>query len=102
MEAWVGGAERVAHTHDGGDTWKPLHLDAEGFGSPALQRMVAGGPNANSYGQIDVHGLYFWSSVAGYAWCVVQERGEGEVFGYAVLVTDDGVATGPQGRPALR
>ncbi|MAF09899.1 hypothetical protein CMK11_05545 [Candidatus Poribacteria bacterium] len=89
-EAWVGGGERIAHTTDAGETWELLNIDVAAIDSLAVQRMKAGGPNVNRSGQFNVYGVYFWSSTDGYAWCVVQTRGEDDVTGYALLVTDDG------------
>ena len=82
-EAWVGGAEAVAHTVDGGATWDITHL------WPALvfTRYPIG---LADRGALNVRGLHFHDSMSGMALVAAESAKDGDTAGIAVLATDDG------------
>ena len=82
-EAWVGGAERLGHTTDGGETWEVLHFD-QVLPDVRRVRIVA------DKGRLNAHSLHFWNSMEGVMVILAQHLGEGSVTGGLVLATQDG------------
>ncbi len=83
-EAWIGGAERLARTADGGRTWALVHLRAALPSDPDVQAVAA-------RGRLNVGAVHFWDSQSGLVVCRVQEHhGEGDVVGSLTLATRDG------------
>ena len=82
-EAWVGGAERLGHTTDGGETWEVLHFD-QVLPDVRRVRIVA------DKGRLNAYSLHFWNSMEGVMVILAQHLGEGSVTGGLVLATQDG------------
>lgn len=85
-EAWVGGAERLGHTTDGGETWEVLHLGQVLPDIPDVRRVA-------DLGRLNVYGVHFWNSTEGVISCVAQLRGEDAIKAGMALATHDGGQT---------
>ena len=86
LEGWIGGAERLAHSVDGGRTWELIHISPGIIDSPEVLEIEAAG-------RLSVYGVHFENSSEGIIMCVAQQRGEGELRGSLVLATADGGAS---------
>ena len=85
-EAWVGGATRLAHTKDGGETWKTIHLDETLPDVPEFNAVA-------QQGRLNIYAVHFWDSKVGIISILAQLRGEDDFKGGMALATQDGGRT---------
>ncbi|MBT5714662.1 hypothetical protein HOI71_26680, partial [Candidatus Poribacteria bacterium] len=88
-EAWVGGAELIAHTVDGGATWEITPL----WPAVIFTRELIG---LTDRGPLGVHGLHFHDRDQGLMLVTADDVKDGGTNGAAVLATHDGGHTWEQ------